>query len=102
MVVASRWAVLTVSDGGIRLILELHRLQTRKTPPTLSRSWAACQGLRLRAGGAMRDAGYTHLRAPFPTLVNGDKRMDRGCSCSLTALTLGAVSTGRHKGSADA
>ena len=34
MVVASRWAVLTVSDGGIRLILKLHRLQTRKTPPT--------------------------------------------------------------------
>jgi len=32
MVVARRWAVLTVSDGGIRLILELHRLQTRKNP----------------------------------------------------------------------
>ena len=41
MVVASRWAVLTVSDGGIRLILELHRPQTRKTPPTRSRTRAA-------------------------------------------------------------
>ena len=66
MVVASRWAVLTVSDGGIRLILELHRPQTRKTPPARSRTRAARQGLRLCAGGAMRDAGYRLPRAPFP------------------------------------
>ena len=51
----------------------------------------------------MRDAGYTDFREhPSPTLVNGDKRMDRGCSCSDQALTLGAASTGRRKGSADA
>jgi hypothetical protein len=30
MVVASRWAVQTASDGSIRLILELHRPRTKE------------------------------------------------------------------------